>query len=123
MEYCAGGEFFRVLQKQKDQCLSEASVRAYAAEVLVALEYLHQIGVVYRDLKPENILLHQNGHIRLTDFDLSKQTFTPHLDEPVKGRRFFFPIFAKKQEKRVQQFNSFVGTAEYIAPVCCIEFY
>jgi len=116
MEYCAGGEFFRVLQKQPHQCLSETAVRAYAAEVLVALEYLHQIGVVYRDLKPENILLHQNGHIRLTDFDLSKQTFTPHLDEPVKGKRHFFPIFTKKQHKRVQQFNSFVGTAEYIAP-------
>lgn len=43
----------------------------YAAEVLLALQYLHLIGVLYRDLKPENILLHHSGHVLLTDFDLS----------------------------------------------------
>ncbi len=48
-------------------------VRFYAAEVLLALEYLHTCGFIYRDLKPENILLHDSGHIMLTDFDLSKQ--------------------------------------------------
>ena len=42
-----------------------------AAEVVVALQYLHLMGVVYRDLKPENILLHSDGHVALADFDLS----------------------------------------------------
>lgn len=45
--------------------------RFYAAEVLLALEYLHMLGVVYRDLKPENILVREDGHIMLSDFDLS----------------------------------------------------
>ncbi len=45
--------------------------RFYAAEVLLALQYLHLLGYIYRDLKPENILLHHSGHVLLTDFDLS----------------------------------------------------
>lgn len=45
--------------------------RFYAAEVLIALQYLHLLGYIYRDLKPENILLHHTGHVLLTDFDLS----------------------------------------------------
>lgn len=73
MEYCAGGEFFRVLQRQPRRRLKEDAVRFYAAEVILALEYLHHMGFIYRDLKPENILMRENGHIALTDFDLSKQ--------------------------------------------------
>jgi tRNA A-37 threonylcarbamoyl transferase component Bud32 len=73
MEYCAGGEFFKVLQRQPLRRLREEAVRFYAAEVTLALEYLHHMGFIYRDLKPENILLRANGHIALTDFDLSKQ--------------------------------------------------
>lgn len=44
----------------------------YAAEVVLALEYLHSKDVVYRDLKPENLLLDANGHIRITDFGFAK---------------------------------------------------
>lgn len=44
----------------------------YAAEVVLALEYLHNRGIVYRDLKPENLLLDSNGHIRITDFGFAK---------------------------------------------------
>lgn len=46
-------------------------MKFYAAEVLLALQYLHLLGYIYRDLKPENILLHHTGHVLLTDFDLS----------------------------------------------------
>ena len=45
--------------------------RFYASEVVVALEYLHMMGIIYRDLKPENVLVRSDGHIMLTDFDLS----------------------------------------------------
>ncbi|KAG2388342.1 hypothetical protein C9374_000506 [Naegleria lovaniensis] len=115
MEYCSGGEFFRMLQKQPGKCLPESSVRFYAAEVLLALEYLHFMGFIYRDLKPENILLHQSGHIRLTDFDLSKQTVQTVTPKIVKG---FFSSDKKSKldTKQIQQFNSFVGTAEYLSP-------
>lgn len=54
--------------------------RFYAAEVLLALEYLHMLGVVYRDLKPENVLVRDDGHIMLSDFDLSLRcTVSPTL--------------------------------------------
>ena len=71
------GEFFRVLQRTPNKCLQEEAVKFYAAEVLLALEYLHILGFIYRDLKPENILLHETGHIKLTDFDLSKASQQP----------------------------------------------
>jgi len=45
--------------------------RFYASEVLLAIEYLHMLGIVYRDLKPENVLVREEGHIMLSDFDLS----------------------------------------------------
>ncbi|GJN26827.1 hypothetical protein PR202_gb14787 [Eleusine coracana subsp. coracana] len=54
-----------------DSSWSHINWRFYAAEVLLALEYLHMLGVVYRDLKPENVLVRDDGHIMLSDFDLS----------------------------------------------------
>ncbi|KAL6138397.1 hypothetical protein ACLB2K_063680 [Fragaria x ananassa] len=71
MEYCPGGDLHVLRQKQVGRCFSEAATRFYVAEVLLALEYLHMLGIVYRDLKPENILVREDGHIMLTDFDLS----------------------------------------------------
>lgn len=115
MEYCAGGEFFRMLQRQPNKCLPEATVRFYAAEVLLALEYLHMMGFIYRDLKPENILIHHTGHVRLTDFDLSKQSVATTTPKFVKSL-FSSRKSGKVDIKQLQQFNSFVGTEEYIAP-------
>lgn len=71
MEYCPGGDLHVLRQKQLGRCFSEPAARFYVAEVLLALEYLHMLGVIYRDLKPENILVREDGHIMLTDFDLS----------------------------------------------------
>ncbi|XP_062083160.1 serine/threonine-protein kinase D6PKL1-like [Humulus lupulus] len=71
MEYCPGGDLHVLRQKQPTRSFSEQAARFYVAEVLLALEYLHMLGVVYRDLKPENILVREDGHIMLSDFDLS----------------------------------------------------
>ncbi|KAM0996790.1 hypothetical protein ACFX2C_006750 [Malus domestica] len=71
MEYCPGGDLHVLRQKQPGRSFCEQAARFYVAEVLLALEYLHMLGVVYRDLKPENILVREDGHIMLTDFDLS----------------------------------------------------
>ncbi|XP_059314835.1 serine/threonine-protein kinase D6PK-like [Lycium ferocissimum] len=71
MEYCPGGDLHVLRQKQPSKSFSEQAARFYVAEVLLALEYLHLLGVVYRDLKPENVLVREDGHIMLSDFDLS----------------------------------------------------
>lgn len=71
MEYCCGGSLHSLRQKQPNRHFDEQSARFYASEVLLALEYLHMLGIVYRDLKPENVLVRDGGHIMLSDFDLS----------------------------------------------------
>ncbi|XP_076892968.1 serine/threonine-protein kinase D6PK-like [Bidens hawaiensis] len=71
MEYCPGGDLHTLRQRQPGRHFSEHAARFYAAEVLLGLEYLHMLGVVYRDLKPENVLVRDDGHIMLSDFDLS----------------------------------------------------
>lgn len=71
MEYCPGGDLHVLRQMQPGRYFTEPAARFYVAEVLLALEYLHLLGVIYRDLKPENILVREDGHIMLSDFDLS----------------------------------------------------
>ncbi|XP_020582076.1 serine/threonine-protein kinase RHS3-like [Phalaenopsis equestris] len=73
MEYCSGGNLHSLRQKQPHKYFTEQAARFYASEVLLALEYLHMLGIVYRDLKPENVLVREEGHIMLSDFDLSLQ--------------------------------------------------
>ncbi|XP_062198009.1 serine/threonine-protein kinase AGC1-5-like [Phragmites australis] len=70
-EFCPGGDLHVLRQRQPHRRFSEAAVRFYAAEVVAALEYIHMVDIVYRDLKPENVLVRADGHIMLTDFDLS----------------------------------------------------
>ncbi|KAM7251355.1 hypothetical protein ACFE04_023238 [Oxalis oulophora] len=71
MEFCSGGNLHSLRQKQPNKHFTEEAARFYATEVLLALEYLHMLGIVYRDLKPENVLVREEGHIMLSDFDLS----------------------------------------------------
>lgn len=70
MDYIEGGELFSLLRKS--QRFPNPVAKFYAAEVCLALEYLHEKDIIYRDLKPENILLDKNGHIKLTDFGFAK---------------------------------------------------
>ncbi|CAA0818056.1 Serine/threonine-protein kinase AGC1-7 [Striga hermonthica] len=71
MEFCSGGNLHTLRQKQPYKHFTEEAARFFASEVLLALEYLHMLGIVYRDLKPENVLVREEGHIMLSDFDLS----------------------------------------------------
>ena len=70
LEYAPGGELFFHMQKRGNLPLID--VRLYIAEICLAIDHLHKIGIIYRDLKPENVLLDAEGHVKLTDFGLSK---------------------------------------------------
>eukprot|EP00753_Platysulcus_tardus_P003418 PLAT12454.1.p1 GENE.PLAT12454.1~~PLAT12454.1.p1 ORF type:complete len:511 (-),score=280.29 PLAT12454.1:68-1600(-) len=94
LEFMSGGELFYWLKRHKR--FSEDRARLYAAEILLALEKLHSLDCIYRDLKPENCLLNADGHVKLTDFGLSK--------EGVSG------VGAEDGTK------TFCGTPEYLAP-------
>lgn len=91
LAFVNGGELFHHLQRE--QRFNEERARFYSAELLLALEHLHELDVVYRDLKPENILLDFTGHIALCDFGLCK-------------------LNMKANDKT----NTFCGTPEYLAP-------
>ena len=90
MPFLSGGELFQHLRKFRT--FDEKKVKFYGAQIALALEYLHEKGIVYRDLKPENILMDENGYLRLADFGMAKQL--------------------ENNEKAM----SFCGTPEYLAP-------
>lgn len=70
-EYYCGGELFTYLRNAGRFSTSTATL--YAAEIVLALDYLHKLCIVYRDLKPENLLLDRDGHVKLTDFGFAKK--------------------------------------------------
>jgi len=73
-DFMQGGELFYHLHREGR--FNETKTRFYICEIIVAIEYLHKNQIIYRDLKPENILLDSYGHIKLTDFGLSKFILT-----------------------------------------------
>lgn len=89
LDFLRGGDLFTRLSKEV--MFTEEDVKFYLAELALALDHLHSVGIIYRDLKPENILLDSSGHIAVTDFGLCK--------EGVEEKAF-----------------SFCGTVEYMAP-------
>jgi len=70
MDFVPGGELFTLLRRSNR--FPDPVAKFYAAEVALALAYLHEMNVVYRDLKPENILLNSDGHIKVADFGFAK---------------------------------------------------
>lgn len=95
-DYMSGGELFWHLQREGR--FDETRAKFYIAELILALQHLHQHDIVYRDLKPENILLDATGHIALCDFGLSKANLTK--DDTT---------------------NTFCGTTEYLAPEVLLD--
>ncbi|OJD24304.1 AGC/PKA protein kinase [Blastomyces percursus] len=75
LEYCPGGEIFTFLRRARR--FTEPTAQFYAAEIVLILEFLHDVhGVAYRDLKPENILLDADGHLKLVDFGFAKEIWS-----------------------------------------------
>ena len=90
MPFIRGGELFQHLRTEK--FFKEDKARFYAASMGLALDYLHNHGIVYRDIKPENILIGEDGYLKLIDFGMAKM---------LKGN---------------EKATSFCGTPEYLAP-------
>jgi len=79
MDFLNGGEMFTHIRKKVK--FPEKRARFYCAELVLALKCLHDNGVLYRDLKPENIILGNDGHIKITDFGLSKMDLNNEGDQ------------------------------------------
>jgi serine/threonine protein kinase len=77
LEYCQTGNLSRILSIKKKEfgkgLVSESEAKTYICEIILAIEHLHKHNVIYRDLKPDNVLITQDGHVKITDFGLSKQ--------------------------------------------------
>jgi len=91
MDFINGGELFFHLQNERK--FNNDRARFYASEICLGIAHLHAAGIIYRDLKPENLLLDASGHIKVTDFGLSKEGLADN-----------------------QRTKTFCGTPEYLAP-------
>ena len=70
LEYCPNGDFFQFIIE--NNTLSEPLASYCMVQILEALKYLHNLGIAHRDMKPENILIDANGHLKISDFGLSR---------------------------------------------------
>ena len=131
MEYLPGGDLMTLLMAR--DILPEEDAKFYAAEMVLAIESVHDMGCIHRDLKPDNVLIGKDGHIKLSDFGLSKK-LDAFLDK--NNKLIFnqdnknlknnnsnlsyaeqFRIFKNmKSKKRREKAFSTVGTPDYIAP-------
>ena len=122
MDYLPGGDMMTWLIKK--EFFSEDEAKFYLAEIVLAVHSIHQLEYVHRDLKPDNILLTSDGHIKLSDFGLSKPYSSQEPDEDVenllkraseskvdlkKGRK-------SKSKKEREKMWEIVGSNGYIAP-------
>ncbi|CAI9620531.1 unnamed protein product [Staurois parvus] len=98
LSYAKNGELLKYIRKIGS--FDETCTRFYTAEIVCALEYLHDKGIIHRDLKPENILLSEDMHIQITDFGTAK---------------------VLSSDTRQARANSFVGTAQYVSPELLTE--
>ncbi|EGR29246.1 protein kinase domain protein [Ichthyophthirius multifiliis] len=88
LEYCPGGELFNLLWRKKT--FNESQTLFYVAQIVLGLEYLHDLNIIYRDLKPENVLIDIDGYIKLADFGLSKMQQNNQNMKSVCGTKQYY---------------------------------
>ena len=134
MDYLPGGDLMNLLMKK--EVLTEEEARFYIAEIILAVDSVHKLNCIHRDLKPDNILIDKKGHIKLSDFGLSKLSDkilypmsikdAPKLPNKIMNsgndsitisNSINLPIIYKKSQKKNRLLSySIVGTPDYIAP-------
>ncbi|KAL3616013.1 Serine/Threonine protein kinase, catalytic domain [Castilleja foliolosa] len=118
IDYCSGRDLNSLRRKQTEKMFSDDIIRFYAAELVLAIEHLHNLGIVYRDLKPENVMIQENGHLMLVDFDLSTKltpksseyrpvssNSKPQITTPVKKKRFGC-FFTRRRDSEISPDDS-----------------
>jgi len=120
MDYLGGGDLMTLLIRRN--VLTEAEGQFYIAELILAVDSIHKMNYIHRDLKPDNILIDNQGHLKLSDFGLSK-----HADiNPNQSREALRKLEEARIKSYVERRNEFqrnrklafstVGTPDYIAP-------
>eukprot|EP01116_Phalansterium_solitarium_P022430 TRINITY_DN7406_c0_g1_i1.p1 TRINITY_DN7406_c0_g1~~TRINITY_DN7406_c0_g1_i1.p1 ORF type:complete len:613 (+),score=115.92 TRINITY_DN7406_c0_g1_i1:70-1908(+) len=122
MEYVPGGDLATYLANVGD--LSVDNARFYMAEMLLAVDALHQLGYIHRDLKPDNFLVDMRGHLKLADFGLSRKGVSEAYREPFIGQLPVMRVLTPDTNLRRQNFRSrqkherafsLVGSPDYMA--------
>ena len=137
MEFLPGGDLMSLLMAR--DILPEQEAKFYAAEIVMAIESVHKLDCIHRDLKPDNVLIDSDGHIKLSDFGLTKKLDIKLIDNNLQNelRNFGNNNYGTSSNSRfknlsyAQQFSQFksmkskkrrafaystVGTPDYIAP-------
>ena len=136
MEFLPGGDLMSLLMAR--DILPEQDAKFYAAEIVLAIESVHKLDCIHRDLKPDNVLIDADGHIKLSDFGLSKKLDLKLIDNHMQNDIRNFGNINNQSNARgnrnlsyAQQFSQFksiknkkrrafafstVGTPDYIAP-------
>ena len=91
LEFAAGGDLLHRLEQAEGGAFSEPTARFWAAELVLALDHLHSMGIAFKDLKLENVMLSSDGHVKLVDFGMAQDGLEPHShglgDEEVSAAR------------------------------------
>lgn len=114
LDLASGGELLGVLKR--NGMFDEVCTRFYGAQILDAIEHMHNRGVIHRDLKPENLLVDDQMHIKITDFGTAKL-----LPDPRNPQGSLSKFDASPDSEDSLRAKSFVGTAEYVSPELLTE--
>eukprot|EP01130_Rhizamoeba_saxonica_P009661 TRINITY_DN3938_c0_g3_i1.p1 TRINITY_DN3938_c0_g3~~TRINITY_DN3938_c0_g3_i1.p1 ORF type:complete len:494 (+),score=104.83 TRINITY_DN3938_c0_g3_i1:121-1482(+) len=118
MEYLIGGDLGALLHNFV--YFDETMAVKYVAMIVLSLEYLHSIGIVHRDLKPDNILVSDTGHLKLTDFGLSRigliDQQTPQTMEVRPDPLFDLSTSVEKNYEEEDSDKRIIGTPDYLSP-------
>lgn len=118
MEYLIGGDLSSLLQATG--YLEEPIAKFYIAEAIAALEYLHSNSIIHRDIKPDNMLIDQCGHLKLTDFGLSKIMVNEDMEKVSSKSATLLnestnPVLSRTPSKKALN-RAVLGTPDYLAP-------